>query len=301
MKKFSMLAFCCFAALAAAGPKAEKARTERLPLPELRYRYKQIDTVSLCIYVYKPAKAAAPTPAIVFFFGGGWNSGDVRQFMTQAEYFAARGMTAILADYRTFKRAGTPPPVAVTDARSAMRYVRSHAAELGVDPARIVASGGSAGGHLAAATAYVTAFDDAADDLAISPAPDALALFNPVIDNSEEGYGYDRVKERWRQFSPMHNITVANVRPTLFMLGDGDKLIPVATARRFEQICVEAGGRCDVKIYEGAGHGFFNYGNRRKAGSPDFYVMTLKDADDFLVSLGYLPPVRTSKPARDKK
>src|SRR5690606_32256128 len=71
--------------------------------------------------------------------------------------------------------------------------------------------------------------------------------------------------------------------PTLFMVGTQDHLVPVATAQRYQQLMEEAGSRCDLKLYEGGKHGFFNFGRK----SP-FYARTLKDADDFLVSLGLL-------------
>ncbi len=298
MKTFACLLCAAMLSLIAIAqtPKRQSAAQAEKPTAKspgilsgnpVRYVYKQADTVTLAIHVYAPAGGAASTPAIVFFFGGGWNSGGVGQFQHQARHLASRGMTAILAEYRTLHSAGTPPQTAVADARSAMRYVRANAAKLGIDPDRIAAAGGSAGGHLAAAAAYVTKFDDPKDDPKVSAVPDALVLFNPVIDNSEKGYGYERVRDCWRDFSPMHNITAGNVRPTLFMVGSKDNLIPTATAYEFQRICEQAGGRCDLKIYEGAPHGFFNY-NGKKAGSADFYGQTLQQADDFLISLGYL-------------
>lgn len=61
-------------------------------------------------------------------------------------------------------------------------------------------SGGSAGGHLAAAIASIDGFNDATDDLSVSCKPNLLVLFNPVLDNGPEGYGYDRVKSIIRNF-----------------------------------------------------------------------------------------------------
>ncbi len=244
--------------------------------------YKSTPTGDLYLWTLQPETPVVEgkNPAILFFFGGGWQNGSISQFYRQAKYLASRGMTAILVEYRTESSAGTTPIESVMDAKSAMRFVRTNAAGLGVDPDRIVASGGSAGGHLAAATAYVTAFDDPADDLSVSPRPQALVLFNPVVDNSEKGYGYERVGERWAEFSPMHNITAQNAVPTLFMLGSRDNLIPVSTAEEYARVCRQAGGRCDVKIYEGGKHGFFNV---------DYYSPTLDQMDAFLVDLGYLP------------
>ena len=220
-------------------------------------------------------------PAIVFFFGGGWNSGTVHQFASRAREIADRGMVCILADYRVFKRFGTDPFASVEDAKSVMRYVRSHAAELRIDPDRIAASGGSAGGHLAAATALVEGFDSPSDDLKVSPKPNALVLFNPVFNNAPtpEGYGYTRISSRFPQFSPYHNIT-AGAPPTLIMVGTKDHLIPVSTSEAYKARMDEVGSRCELHLYEGVGHGFYH--------QEGYYRQTLDTAIKFLQSLGYI-------------
>ena len=90
-------------------------------------------------------------------------------------------MVTILADYRVLNRHGTDARIAISDAKSAIRWVRENASALGIDPTRIAASGGSAGGHLAAATSVVSGFDSRQDNLEVSSKPNALALFNPVL------------------------------------------------------------------------------------------------------------------------
>jgi acetyl esterase/lipase len=123
--------------------------------------YKTCGDTKLNLYIFRPA-AASNAPAIVFFFGGGWTSGTLQQFEPQCRAVAARGMVAVSADYRVASRHQAKPVQCLADARSAIRWVRAHAAELGVDPQRIAAAGGSAGGHLAACTAFITAFPDLA-------------------------------------------------------------------------------------------------------------------------------------------
>ncbi len=256
-----------------------------------RIIYKSSVDPALALYVRRPdgVAAGASSPAIVFFFGGGWTSGTVGQFLHQADHFAGRGMVAVLVDYRVFNRYKTPPTECVADVKSAMRYLRAHAAGLGIDPDRIVASGGSAGGHLAAATAYVTAFDDPADDREVSPRPQALVLFNPVADNSPEtGVGSALAGGRWRDFSPMHNITPQNVVPTLFMIGSRDKHVAPDKAELYAETTRKAGGECKLIIYEGAEHGFFNY---REGKDLKYYNETLGEADAFLVKLGFIKPL----------
>ncbi|MGV3538688.1 MAG: alpha/beta hydrolase [Rufibacter sp.] len=250
--------------------------------------YKTIDTVQLELLVYSPVgtKKGKPLPAIVFFFGGGWNSGSVDQFEEQAKHFAQRGMVAILADYRVAKRHKTSPFEAVQDAKSALRYVRGNSQKLGVDPNRIAAGGGSAGGHLAAA-ADLTQLDEPKEDKAISARPNALVLFNPVFDNGPEGYGYERVKERYQEISPLHNIR-KGAAPTLVMLGTKDHLIPVKTAELYKQKLESVGTRCDLILYDDQPHGFFNFSKKDKT----YFHKTLQAAEAFLVSLGYLPAVK---------
>lgn len=251
----------------------------------VRVIYKRIDTLALYMDVYTPDRPAGsgPTPAMVFFFGGGWNTGSTGQFEQHARYFSGRGLTCFLVDYRVKKRNGTTPFESLKDAKSAIRYIKEHAAQFHIDTSRIIAAGGSAGGHLAAATAVVPGYNDPQDDLSFSSRPAALVLFNPVIDNGPDGYGYNRLGEQYRDFSPLHQIREGvPVPPTIFFLGTRDKLIPVETAERYKAAVEEAGGRCDVILYEGQPHGFFNYKNI------DYYRNTVYEADRFLISLGFL-------------
>ncbi len=248
-----------------------------------RVLYKQIDTTSLYLDIYYPAAYDSTLlyPAMVFFFGGGWIGGGVGQFEPHAQYFAQRGMMCFLADYRVESRQQTTPFEALKDAKSAIRFIRAQAREYGIDTARIVASGGSAGGHLAAATALIDGYNEASDDLSVSCIPNALALFNPVIDNGPGGYGYERIGEAYHDFSPLHNI-MPGAPPMIFFLGTADKLIPVETAEYYKTVMKRVGSRCDLVLFEGAGHGFFNHRNL------DNYQKTVFAADTFLISLGHL-------------
>lgn len=251
--------------------------------PDRVFTYKQVGEVGLDLRVFHPEAhdPSVPLPGIVFFFGGGWIKSNPEQFHRQARHLASRGMVAICADYRTEQSHQAAPAESLQDARSALRWVRAHAGELGIDPKRLAAGGGSAGGHLAAAAALAEGFDEEGEDTSVSCRPDALVLFNPVVDNGPGGYGHDRVEAYWREFSPLHNIR-AGAPPTLILLGTADELIPVATAQEFEKRMLEVGSRCEVVLYDGQRHGFFNQAR---------FAETLLDMDRFLVSLGYLDPV----------
>ena len=267
---------------------AEKKQTQLESVePDQLVEYKKVGDTVLHLHVFNPPghKASDKTPAIIFFFGGGWEVGTPSQFYKQSAYLASRGMVAIAAEYRTGKNrftkksTGTTPQECLKDSKSAIRWMRSHAAELGIDPDRIAAGGGSAGGHLAAATATSKGFNEEGEDTKTSCRPNALVLFNPVFDNGPQGFGYDRVKDYWKDFSPIDNLD-ASTPPTAVFLGTKDHLIPVDTAKRYQKLMQDAGGRCDLHLYEGEGHGFFNHKGK--------FTETLIETDKFLTSLGYL-------------
>jgi len=228
-------------------------------------------------------------PGIVFFFGGGWNGGSPSQFYPHCEYLASRGMVAIAAEYRVARKHGTSPRECVKDGKSAMRWVRAHAGELGIDPKRLAAGGGSAGGHVAATTGTATSIEEAGEDRSVSFRPAALVLFNPVYDNGPGGYGHSRVKDYWEAISPMHNIT-KDTPPAAVFLGTKDKLIPVSTAETFKSKMEAVGVRSELYLYEGQEHAFFNFRNRK------YYTWTVRAMDRFLVSLGYLEGEPTLEP-----
>lgn len=243
--------------------------------------YKEIDTIKLFLHIYKPQNfdKTKTYKSIVFFHGGGWNGGNHKAFRRQASYLATRGMIAISADYRLFNTHKTSPFEAVEDAKSAIRFVRKYAKELHIDPSYIAAGGGSAGGHLAAACGNIEGLEGANEDLMISSKPNALVLFNPVYDNSKRGYGFRKMKGRYLEISPLHNIT-KNAPPTLVFFGTNDKTTPVISSKEYDQKMKEVGSRIDLHFYEGAPHSFFNKG--------DYFMDTLKKTDVFLKSLGYL-------------
>jgi len=200
-------------------------------------------------------------------------------------------MVAICAEYRTKKSHGTSPFECVKDAKSCVRWIRKNAKDLGIDGNRIAAAGGSAGGHLAAATATVANFDEDKDK-SISCIPNALVLFNPVFDNGPDGYGYERVKEQYKKFSPIDNIK-KGLPPTLVMLGTKDRLIPVKTAEKFKALAEKVNTRCDLKLYKDQKHGFFNFFKQHK--NEEMYFKTTCDMDVFLASIGYLKGKPTIK------
>ena len=280
-------------------------------IPRTRYVYKTAGRRQLVVTVhYPPAwKRNGARPACLFFGGGGFNPKDKatgkphptaderasrevsppgsslgRSFTPQAEYFAKRGMVTMKVEYRKRKTDGVLPDKAVEDAKSAMRWVRRNAAMLGVDPQRIVSCGGSSGGHLAAAVASLEEFDATDDDLSISPKPNAMILYYPLLDFLEGGTrttpflaALEGNRDLGERLSPARHWH-KDMPPTLVLIGTRDPMFE--TLQRFVAKWKAAGADVDIFIAEGGGHGL-------SSKSP-WLERTTKRADAFLQSIGYL-------------
>lgn len=258
--------------------------------------YKTIGEVQLQAYIFTPPEHQPETkrPAIVFFFGGGWNGGDPKQFAPHCRALADRGMVAVTVDYRVKSRHDVAAVSCVTDAKSAVRWLRANAARLGIDAQRIVAAGGSAGGHLAACTAVVKQFDEPHEDAAISSVPNATALFNPglvlaplpgfdEISAEKQAELEKRLGVPAEQLSPIHQLR-GIAPPTIIFHGRADTTVPYKTAELYAEAAQKAGGRCELIGFDDQEHGFFN--SNRAGGI--YFQQTLEQLDAFLVSLGYV-------------
>ncbi len=259
--------------------------------------YKRVGDAELKLWIYEPelSQSQEGRPAIVFFFGGGWRSGSPAQFQHHCRYLAKQGMVAITADYRVLQRHETLADRAVADAKSAIRYVRKNADRLGVDPNRIVAAGGSAGGHLAACTDLVKTLDESGEDTNVSSRPNAVAMFNPALMiapwgevNFDQEKADDIAKRTGvppQQISPIHQLT-KDAAPSIIFHGRADTTVPYVTVEAYAKESQRLGNRCELVGYERETHGFFNYG---RGGNPGpAYLKTLSRLHEFLHQLGYL-------------
>lgn len=231
-------------------------------------------------------------PAVVFFHHGSWIVGKPTQFTEHARYLASRGLVVFQAEYRLLDRNGMDPPiVCIEDARSSLRWVRGNAAKLGVDPERIASGGGSAGGHLAAFLGMMNGFDAPGDDLNISPRSNAMILYDPAFDNGPGKWGHQRVKERYKEFSPGYNVA-PKLPPSIIIVGEKDNICQPKAVTAFAEEMKKAGNRCETHIYPGKPHDFHNW--RPGAANLDYYD-TLEKVDRFLASLGWLTGEPTLK------
>jgi acetyl esterase/lipase len=265
----------------------------RLPglSPDQVLVYKKVIDRELELRLFLPEGWAATDkrPCLHLIHGGGWGGMDPSRMYPFAADFAKRhGMVGISVQYRLYQPGTATVFDCVKDARSSVRYVRSHAAELGIDPGKILVSGGSAGGHLAAATALFDGVNEETDDLKVSCRPDAMVLLFPVIDTSAAGYGQAKIGDRWQELSPVHHVR-AGLPPTLTFHGTGDTVTPFSGAKAFHEAMLAAGNESVLDVNEGGKHGYLMF-------EEALYEDTLAKTAAFLTRLGFLPTTQPAQP-----
>ena len=299
-----LLLCCTHAAVAAEDLCAPSEATDPQPLHingAKTFVYKTVGSTELRLYVFNSAahKPDVKAPAAVFFYGGGFLFGDIRRYQTQATHLALRGMVTVLVDYRVKCRHGATITDSVADGKSAMRWVRGHADEFGIDPSRIAVVGSSAGGLMAAATALISGFDDP-NDAKIDPRPNALVLYNPALDMASPtvvqhltaNWG-KAVADQARDFSPMEHID-RGLPPTIIFQGMADKGVSPASVKEFCRRAKALKAQCDAVFYPGAPHGFTEIwlGLDDPVNFPktEYWAEdTSRRTDAFLTKLGWLP------------
>ena len=289
-----LVVVACAFTVAGQEPRTKSARKgQDTPPPDRTEVYKRLEQRELKLFIFEPVKTdkGQPRTAIVFFFGGGWKGGTPTQFSWHCRHLAELGMTSIAADYRVHSLDSALVTDCVADAQDALFYVRSQAGRLGIDPNRIAAGGGSAGGHLAAATATLTY---RGTNHLVRPElfrPNALVLFNPAVvlapiegrpieaKPSEELLA--RMGDQPQSLSPFHHLTKSQP-PTLVLHGRADTAVPYWTVEAFRDRAIELGCRCELVGYDRMPHGFFNHGRDR-------YTETRDEMVRFLKTLSFLP------------
>jgi acetyl esterase/lipase len=230
---------------------------------------------------HDPAKSKVP--GMILFHGGGWSGGSLAQFRTACAYFASRGLVCATAEYRMLGKASANLPkgesnkrVCVTDAKSAIRWFKQNAAELGIDPDLIITGGGSAGGHISSLATMNPGLNDPADPKDIDTSVVAYLWFNPA-------FAPDDIKD------PEIDILThmkADLAPAVVFFGDKDtwKQGWDSAHAKWKEIGVKS---IELHIAEGQPHSFFN--------KDPWRTLTLIEADKFLVKHGFLTGEPTLK------
>ena len=222
---------------------------------------------TLTLHVFKPNYYAVENPVAIFFHGGGWTQGSPSQFYPLCHELVNKKITSISVSYHL----NSSPAKALNDAKVAIHWIKQHSTLLNINPERLILGGGSVGGQLALLS------------LSEETRPKALILFNPIIDCSPNGFGYELFGETWQSFSPLHNLN-NQLPPLIAFFGSNDQYIPISTIKNFEQQLKQLHIPHSIFIYENQQHSFFNYQN----GNNPFYYKTLKETLSFLDKLGFL-------------
>jgi acetyl esterase len=255
-----------------------------------RFVYRTVDGVNLALDVYRPDDWAVgdKRACVIWFFGGGWEVGAPFQYSRHARELAELGIVSITPDYRVRSRHGseTTPFDALDDARAAIGWVRDRADQFGIDPARVAAAGGSSGGHLAVACATVIGDGTSSEGSRQNCLPDALILFNPVVDFEIPSVAKQTTRDergRLREIAPLHQMKTP-LPPTLIFHGTADPIVPIRTSEAFVERAIGIGSpRVELVRYPGKGHEFHLGG----AGARREYRKTLAEITGFLHSLGW--------------
>lgn len=247
--------------------------------------YSSAGDAELRLDLVQPVAAKAPGPAVVVIHGGAWREGAKEENRKLLVDFARRGYVAISPQYRFCPKDRFPAQV--VDVKAAVRWLRSNASSLKVDPSRIGAMGFSAGGHLAlmlGLTGPADGFDAGVPASAPSSRVQAVVGFYPPVDlaaadftDFAKGLVTDflgaSAKERPDLAAKASPVTFLDRgdAPVLLFHGTGDELVPESQAVRFARALTAAGVRGRVELLVGAKHGF----------AGEEYAEAMADAFDF--------------------
>ena len=237
----------------AARPRVETPLT--LPGAET-YVYHEVAPEPMRLHVFRPAgwTAADRRPAWIHFFGGGFVNGTPLQSAGYGRNAAKLGLVGIAADYRVKNRHGTDASACVADARAALHWVQTNAAQLGIDPERVIVSGSSAGGHLALWTAITPTPWGSDPDKAPRLQPAALILLSAASDTSEvTGQRAERFAGHGAGLSPAQHLD-PRMPPALIFHGDADTVVPYRYSVALHDKLRATGNECELVTLPGGAH-----------------------------------------------
>jgi acetyl esterase len=272
-------------ATAALWPSQTTAAPDPAPPVGKRYVYKESEGVPQEMEIYFPPNwdpTQRSYPAIILFHGGGWGNGSLDAFRYQCHYLASRGMVAATANYTLAKKQSESPAgqsrkrVCIVDAKSAIRWMKAQAAWLGIDPARLITGGGSAGGHISLLATHNPGLNDPRDPVGFDTSVAAYVLFNPALSPGDD---QDSAVDMQQHLN-------ADMPPSIVFFGTEDKWKVGWDVVRGE-LAASGVKNIDEQLAPGAEHAFFN--------QQPWKDLTLIAADKFLTAQGFLqgPPSLT--------
>lgn len=221
----------------------------------------------------RPKNASGDLPAVLLVHGGGWTQGNKTRFHAMAQALAWRGYVTASVEYRLAGEAKFP--AAIHDVNAAIRWLRANSKQYGIDPQRIAAVGGSAGGHLVALAAAAPEVKELQGDggnpevssrlqAAVVMAGPLDLTSGPVAERSRKepdsnvnqwlGKTIDQAPELYKLASPVTHLS-EKTPPILFQHGELDRPEQNLAAReRLRELKVA----CPIEVYHQGKHGCWN-------------------------------------------
>ena len=217
-------------------------------------------------HLYAAADPGERRPGVLFVHGGGFIEGFHEMVLRYAAHLAARGYVTASADYRLAGEAHFPAPV--EDVKCAVRWLRAHADEIGLDPERLGVAGGSAGGYLAAMVGSTPGeLEGEGGWPEVSSAVRSVVLWYPGVDlrpstaserllaAASHLFGLETVPEEVAAAASPVTLA-AQAPPTLTFTGGADPLVPLEHVEDYHRRLDEAGIPNALKVFPGLGHSF---------------------------------------------
>lgn len=280
---WSLLA-CCLSPIALGSQGASRAEAQALPTQESRKQvqrdvvYGEAGGQKLLLDVYG-ADPAMVRPAVIFVHGGSWRSGSKSDLGFAAAALARQGYVGFSINYRLLRNGRNRFPAQIDDVQRAVRWVRAHAKDYGVDPEKIGALGASAGGHLVALLGTTETRDNSDAELAgfssrvqcvvdlYGPTDFTTALEpenqrkmaedpSPGAQIVQEFLGaLPGAAENYRAASPLTHID-KKTAPFLIFHGGKDALVPLEQSQRMDAALRAAGIESKLVVFPDAVHGY---------------------------------------------
>lgn len=223
--------------------------------------YRVIGARKLGVDLYVPYRKT-PGPAVLYIHGGGWENGSKEQYILWYLPYLELGMRVVAVQYRLSGEA--PAPAAVEDCACALRWTFAHAAEYGIDPRRLVVTGGSAGGHLALMTGFGGSGFDCPEGVPATERPAAIinyygptdlpSLYANRLASVRWLRGAPAVEDFARRLSPLTWVR-KGLPPVLTLHGDADQIVPHEQAAKLHAALDRAGVPNQLVTIPGGAHG----------------------------------------------
>lgn len=289
MRDYLNLAVTVLIALAALAVVPASGQSSSAQVPDGKvYVYKNSDDLVREMEVYFPKdhdQAEEPVPGVIMFHGGGWTGGKRQQFQYVCHYLASRGLVAATVTYKfspkKYDGPGSGKRICITDAKSAIRWFKQNAEQLGIDPQRVIAGGGSAGGHISLLATTNPGLNDTQDPAEIDTSVAAYLLFNPAFALSDS-------QDPEVDFLKHLN---SNLKPAIFFFGSKDKKWLEGWGSVHEKLKSLGSNSHEYWFAENQKHGFFN--------KQPWAEITAAACDKFLSKLGLIEGEPTFQSTKD--